>query len=55
MAEKPSKERVVDENDDLVRPKGIPEVPDGQVGTQQLVVRGAVLGLGGGELLGEES
>ena len=55
MAEKTSKEQVVDENGDLVRLQGIPKVLDGQVGTQQLVVKGAVLGLSGGELLGEES
>ena len=34
--------------------QGEPEVPDGQVGSQQLAVEGAVPGLGVGELLGEE-
>ena len=46
---------VVSEHGELVPFQGEPEVPDGQVGTQQLAVEGAVPGLSVGELLGEES
>ena len=46
---------VVSEHGELVPFQGEPEVPDSQVGTQQLAVEDAVPGLGVGELLGEES